>query len=119
MSVAFIGLCDISIQFFLSSINKKQLSDYYFLFVFCVCVSMSQIMQHHGCRSHIRDQNKLTGVEERFDLVVDSNDVILERAVRPETLPGKPFLTFKTFSSNQPSSAVLTDRVSSLMKLMG
>ncbi|XP_038161928.1 exosome component 10 [Cyprinodon tularosa] len=41
---------------------------------------MSQIMQHHGCRSHIRDQNKLTGVEERFDLVVDSNDVILERA---------------------------------------
>uniref|UniRef100_A0A3Q2PAF4 Exosome complex component 10 n=1 Tax=Fundulus heteroclitus TaxID=8078 RepID=A0A3Q2PAF4_FUNHE len=41
---------------------------------------MSQIMQHHGCRSHIRDRNKLTGVEERFDLVVDSNDVILERA---------------------------------------
>lgn len=42
---------------------------------------MSQIMQYHGCRAHIRDQNKLTGVEERFDLVVDSNDVILERAV--------------------------------------
>uniref|UniRef100_A0A4W6CD38 Exosome complex component 10 n=1 Tax=Lates calcarifer TaxID=8187 RepID=A0A4W6CD38_LATCA len=41
---------------------------------------MSQIMQHHGCRSHMRDQNKLTGLEERFDLVVDSNDVILERA---------------------------------------
>uniref|UniRef100_A0A3B3U524 Exosome complex component 10 n=1 Tax=Poecilia latipinna TaxID=48699 RepID=A0A3B3U524_9TELE len=41
---------------------------------------MSQIMQHHGCRSHIRDRNKLTGLEERFDLVVDSNDVILERA---------------------------------------
>ncbi|KAM6983190.1 exosome complex component 10 [Tautogolabrus adspersus] len=41
---------------------------------------MSQIMQHHGCRSHMRDRNKLTGVEERFDLVVDSNDVILERA---------------------------------------
>lgn len=41
---------------------------------------MSQIMQHHGCRSHVRDQNKLTGLEERFDLVVDSNDVILERA---------------------------------------
>ncbi|XP_041655797.1 exosome component 10 [Cheilinus undulatus] len=41
---------------------------------------MSQIMQHHGCRSHIRDRNKLTEVEERFDLVVDSNDVILERA---------------------------------------
>ncbi|XP_041801768.1 exosome component 10 [Chelmon rostratus] len=40
---------------------------------------MSQIMQHHGCRSHMRDQNKLTGLEERFDLVVDSNDVILER----------------------------------------
>ncbi|XP_034552042.1 exosome component 10 [Notolabrus celidotus] len=41
---------------------------------------MSQIMQHHGCRSHIKDRNKLTGVEERFDLVVDSNDAILERA---------------------------------------
>uniref|UniRef100_A0A8C4IIR4 Exosome component 10 n=1 Tax=Dicentrarchus labrax TaxID=13489 RepID=A0A8C4IIR4_DICLA len=40
---------------------------------------MSQIMQHHGCRSHMRDRNKLTGQEERFDLVVDSNDVILER----------------------------------------
>ncbi|XP_037540178.1 exosome component 10 [Nematolebias whitei] len=41
---------------------------------------MSQIMQHHGCRSYIRDRNKLTGVEERFDLIVDSNDFILERA---------------------------------------
>ncbi|XP_017273053.1 exosome component 10 [Kryptolebias marmoratus] len=41
---------------------------------------MSQIMQHHGCRSYIRDRNKLTGAEERFDLVVDSNDVILEKA---------------------------------------
>uniref|UniRef100_A0A7N6C139 Exosome complex component 10 n=1 Tax=Anabas testudineus TaxID=64144 RepID=A0A7N6C139_ANATE len=41
---------------------------------------MSQIMQHHGCRSHMRDRNKLTGLEERFDLVVDSNDTILERA---------------------------------------
>lgn len=40
---------------------------------------MSQIMQHHGCRSHLRDRSKLTGLEERFDLVVDSNDVILER----------------------------------------
>lgn len=40
---------------------------------------MSQIMQHHGCRSHMRDRNKLTGLEERFDLVVDSNDVTLER----------------------------------------
>lgn len=42
---------------------------------------MSQIMQVHGCRSHLRDQNKLTGLEERFDLIVDSNDVILERVV--------------------------------------
>lgn len=42
---------------------------------------MSQIMQHHGCRSHLRDRSKLTGLEERFDLVVDSNDVIHERVV--------------------------------------
>lgn len=47
---------------------------------------MSQIMKHHGCRSHIRDQSKLTGQEERFDLVVDSNDVILERVVGPASL---------------------------------
>ncbi|RXN30910.1 exosome component 10 [Labeo rohita] len=40
---------------------------------------MSQIMQHHGCRSHMRDRNKLTGLEDRFDLVVDSNDAILEK----------------------------------------
>ncbi|KAM3617675.1 uncharacterized protein V6R79_009522 [Siganus canaliculatus] len=40
---------------------------------------MSQIMQHHGCRSHMRDRSKLTAVEDRFDLVVDSNDVILEK----------------------------------------
>ncbi|XP_042348525.1 exosome component 10 [Plectropomus leopardus] len=40
---------------------------------------MSQIMHHHGCRSHTRDRNKITELEERFDLVVDSNDVILER----------------------------------------
>lgn len=47
----------------------------------CSSVSMSQIMKYHGCRSHMRDQNKLTGQEDRFDLVVDSNDVILERVV--------------------------------------
>uniref|UniRef100_A0A674CZP7 Exosome complex component 10 n=1 Tax=Salmo trutta TaxID=8032 RepID=A0A674CZP7_SALTR len=40
---------------------------------------MSQIMHHHGCRAHMRDRNKLTGLEERFDLVVDANDVILEK----------------------------------------
>ncbi|XP_054653753.1 exosome component 10 isoform X1 [Dunckerocampus dactyliophorus] len=40
---------------------------------------MSQIMQHHSCRSRMRDQDKITGLEERFDLVVDSNDVILEK----------------------------------------
>uniref|UniRef100_A0A667X1B7 Exosome complex component 10 n=1 Tax=Myripristis murdjan TaxID=586833 RepID=A0A667X1B7_9TELE len=41
-----------------------------------VCLAL---MQHHGCRAHMRDHNKLTGLEERFDLVVDSNDVILEK----------------------------------------
>ncbi|KAG5838759.1 hypothetical protein ANANG_G00226990 [Anguilla anguilla] len=40
---------------------------------------MSKLMQYHGCRAHMRDRNKLTGLEERFDLVVDSNDVILEK----------------------------------------
>lgn len=50
-------------------------------FLLCPCVSMSQIMKHHGCRSHMRDGSKLTGQEDRFDLIVDSNDVILERVV--------------------------------------
>ncbi|XP_056589892.1 exosome component 10 [Triplophysa dalaica] len=40
---------------------------------------MSQIMQKHGCKSHMKDRNKLTGLEDRFDLVVDSNDAILEK----------------------------------------
>uniref|UniRef100_A0A671KMI2 Exosome complex component 10 n=1 Tax=Sinocyclocheilus anshuiensis TaxID=1608454 RepID=A0A671KMI2_9TELE len=40
---------------------------------------MSQIMQHHGCRSHMSDRNRLTGLEDRFDLVVDSNDAVLEK----------------------------------------
>nr|XP_020474717.1 exosome component 10 isoform X1 [Monopterus albus] len=40
---------------------------------------MSQIMQQHGCRSHMRGRNNLTGLEEQFDLVIDANDVILER----------------------------------------
>ncbi|MGH0147042.1 UNVERIFIED_CONTAM: hypothetical protein FKN15_060862 [Acipenser sinensis] len=39
---------------------------------------MSRVMQYHGCRSHMRDRNKVTGLEDRFDLLVDSNDVILE-----------------------------------------
>lgn len=43
-------------------------------------------MKHHGCRSHMMDQNNLTGQEDRFDLVVDSNDAILERVVRSAAL---------------------------------
>lgn len=49
--------------------------------VFCLITSMSQLMQHHGCRSHLRDRNKLTGLDDRFDMVVDANDVILEKVV--------------------------------------
>lgn len=62
-------------------------------------------MQHHGCRSHMRDRNKLTGLEERFDLVVDSNDVILERVVRPTSSVSYEFRHEKVFA-NQPSSCV-------------
>ncbi|KAK2840841.1 hypothetical protein Q7C36_012420 [Tachysurus vachellii] len=40
---------------------------------------MSQLMQNHGCRPHLRDRSKLTGLEEHFDTVVDANDVILEK----------------------------------------
>ncbi|OCT70254.1 hypothetical protein XELAEV_18037175mg [Xenopus laevis] len=40
---------------------------------------MSQIMQYHGCRSHIRDRSKVTLLEDKFDLLVEANDVILEK----------------------------------------
>ena len=38
-------------------------------------------MQYHGCRSNIKDRSKVTELEDKFDLLVDANDVILERVV--------------------------------------
>lgn len=38
-------------------------------------------MQYHGCRSHLKDRSKVTELEDKFDMLVDSNDVILERVV--------------------------------------
>lgn len=38
-------------------------------------------MQYHGCRSHIKDRSKVTELEDKFDLLVDANDAILERVV--------------------------------------
>uniref|UniRef100_A0A5F9D265 Exosome complex component 10 n=1 Tax=Oryctolagus cuniculus TaxID=9986 RepID=A0A5F9D265_RABIT len=40
---------------------------------------MSRVMQYHGCRSSIKDRSKVTELEDKFDLLVDANDVILER----------------------------------------
>ncbi|XP_069775133.1 exosome complex component 10 [Narcine bancroftii] len=40
---------------------------------------MSQLMQFHSCRSNIRGHKKVTELEDKFDLLVDANDVILER----------------------------------------
>ncbi|XP_063804754.1 exosome complex component 10 isoform X2 [Pseudophryne corroboree] len=40
---------------------------------------MSQIMQYHGCRSNIKDRSKVTGLEDKFDLLIDANDAVLER----------------------------------------
>ncbi|XP_067826748.1 exosome component 10 [Heptranchias perlo] len=40
---------------------------------------MSQLMQYHSCRSHIKGRNKVTELEDKFDLLVDANDVILEQ----------------------------------------
>uniref|UniRef100_A0A2K5E0K9 Exosome complex component 10 n=1 Tax=Aotus nancymaae TaxID=37293 RepID=A0A2K5E0K9_AOTNA len=42
-------------------------------------VKMSRVMQYHGCRSNIKDRSKVTELEDKFDLLVDTNDVILER----------------------------------------
>uniref|UniRef100_A0A8C9F007 Exosome-associated factor Rrp6 N-terminal domain-containing protein n=1 Tax=Pavo cristatus TaxID=9049 RepID=A0A8C9F007_PAVCR len=44
-------------------------------------VLMSRVMQYHGCRSHMRDHSKVTELEDKFDMLVDSNDIILERVV--------------------------------------
>lgn len=38
-------------------------------------------MQYHGCRSRMKDHSKVTELEDKFDMLVDSNDVILERVV--------------------------------------
>lgn len=79
---------------------------------------MSQIMQHHGCRSQLRDRNKLTGLEERFDLVVDSNDVILERVVRTTALVLYKIASWKSLCN--PSKLLYPiSRGFFLMKLMG
>ncbi|XP_072282057.1 exosome complex component 10 isoform X2 [Pyxicephalus adspersus] len=40
---------------------------------------MSRIMQYHGCRSHIRDRSKSGALEDKFDMLVDANDAVLER----------------------------------------
>ncbi|NXR10673.1 EXOSX protein, partial [Semnornis frantzii] len=40
---------------------------------------MSKVMQYHGCHSHLKDRSKVTELEDKFDILVDSNDVILER----------------------------------------
>ncbi|NXT56101.1 EXOSX protein, partial [Pluvianellus socialis] len=40
---------------------------------------MSKVMQYHGCRSYTKDRSKVTELEDKFDMLVDSNDVILER----------------------------------------
>ncbi|XP_037684464.1 exosome component 10 [Choloepus didactylus] len=40
---------------------------------------MSRVMQYHGCRSSIKDRSKVTELEDKFDLLVDANDAILER----------------------------------------
>lgn len=89
------------------------------LFSLCPCLSMSQIMQHHGCRSHMRDQNKLTGLEERFDLVVDSNDVILERVVWPLALVWISSAKKKKSLCKLTKLLYLIFRGFFLMKLMG
>ncbi|NXI51201.1 EXOSX protein, partial [Chloroceryle aenea] len=40
---------------------------------------MSKVMQYHGCRSHMKDRSKVTELEDKFDMLVDANDIILER----------------------------------------
>ncbi|KAM9521449.1 exosome complex component 10 [Guaruba guarouba] len=40
---------------------------------------MTKVMQYYGCRSHMKDGSEVTDLEDKFDVLVDANDVILER----------------------------------------
>ncbi|NWX43188.1 EXOSX protein, partial [Steatornis caripensis] len=40
---------------------------------------MSRVMQYHDCNNHVKYRSKTTDLEDRFDILVDSNDTILER----------------------------------------
>uniref|UniRef100_A0A8B9FHY7 Exosome complex component 10 n=1 Tax=Amazona collaria TaxID=241587 RepID=A0A8B9FHY7_9PSIT len=40
---------------------------------------MTKVMQYYGCRSHMKDRREVTDLEDKFDILVDANDVILER----------------------------------------
>ncbi|NXQ89329.1 EXOSX protein, partial [Nyctibius grandis] len=42
---------------------------------------MSKVMQYHGCNSHMKYCSKVTELEDKFDMLVDSNDDILERVI--------------------------------------
>ncbi|XP_055000214.1 exosome component 10-like [Sorex araneus] len=39
---------------------------------------MSRVMQYHGDRSDIKDCRKMTNLEDKFDLLVDANDAIMD-----------------------------------------
>ncbi|NXI90384.1 EXOSX protein, partial [Psophia crepitans] len=42
---------------------------------------MSRVMQYHGCHGHMEDHRKARDLEDKFDVLVDSNDVILEKVI--------------------------------------
>ncbi|NXF31030.1 EXOSX protein, partial [Nyctibius bracteatus] len=42
---------------------------------------MSKMMQYHDCNSHMKYCSKVTELEDKFDMLVDSNDDILERVI--------------------------------------
>jgi len=49
-----------------------------FLFIY---VRIQSAMRYHGIRGSIAAHSELTDVEDRFDVLVDANDQLLERVV--------------------------------------
>lgn len=78
-------LCyDIHIWSYLSFIAEK---DYhccavYWNVYFVYVHRMQRIFRHHGIKGNLADDDELDDVGEKFDIVTDANDHILEKVVR-------------------------------------
>ena len=47
----------------------------------CLSVRIQSMMRYHGARGSIAANNEMMDAEDRFDVLVDANDQLLERVV--------------------------------------